>query len=149
MCGNKLLAALLMAVVLPAGADTEDPVDTIDEFQKAKREQILRELNQKAPGSPQQLQQNLQPTAQEVLPVFKGSYGSASDPRRRWVVLGYEKKRVEARAHELLPGGWRVVEIGTSHAKIQKGGVTRYLDVKKPETGFPAGAGPSIFQPIN
>lgn len=149
MSGSKLIAALLLALAFPAAAETEDPVDTIDEFQRAKREQILRELQKDKAASPAQQLQNLQPTAREVLPVFKGSYGSATDPRSRWVVLGYEKQRVEARVNELLPGGWRVLEVGTSHAKIQKGGVTRYLDVKQPDSGFPAGAGPSIFQPIN
>ena len=123
--------------------------DTIEEFQKARRDKIMRELEMKGGGDPRNVLQNVQPTAQEVIPVYKGSYGSSTDPGNRYVLLAYERKTLEARLNDVLPGGWQVIEIGLSHAKIQKGGVTRFLDVKLPTTTFPRGLNPSIFQPIN
>ncbi len=137
--------ALALGVILslPAAADT------IDDFQQARRDKIMRELELKSGPDPRNVLQNVQPTAQEIIPVYKGSYGSANNVRDRYVLLAYERKTLEARLNDVLPGGWQVIEIGLSYAKIQKGGVTRFLDVKLPETTFPRGLNPSIFQPIN
>ncbi len=138
-----LPATLVLVCALPAYADT------IDDYQNARRDKIMRELEDKTAPDPKTFLQNVQPTVQEIIPLYKGSYGSVTNARDRYVLLAYDQKTLEARVADVLPGGWKVIEIGLSHAKISKGGVTRFLDVKVPTTTFPRGLNPSIFQPIN
>lgn len=154
MCGNSRGARapvlrVAMVVLLAGVTGLPAQADSIDDFQKARREKIMRELEAKSGPDPRAVLQNVQPTVQEVIPVYKGSYGSATNARDRYVLLAYERKTLEARLNDVLPGGWQVIEIGLSYAKIQKGGVTRFLDVKLPTSTFPRGLNPSIFQPIN